>query len=352
MEKHYFAGGNTLNGFINLYNNIAGKHDRNRLYIIKGGSGVGKSTLLRKVAKEFIDRDYLVEYYHCTSDISSLDGICIPQFKIAMVDGTNPHIIEPSLVNITDFTIDLSKYIDISQVINKREQVTRILDDKANCFKLAYESIATLGTLYLSNARIIANNINRNKMTELTDTILSKIDYSSLYTDSPRQLFEGAITADGEVYLENTLANEKVIYLSGNQQVSSILLAEIYEQLKYKNAIKEVRYSPISTSSIYGLTIGDTILTVNPNTTTVQSINYIELSTNKMLTTLNSNDKLAFEYNCTMQEILMNHICEFLTLAQKQHQLIELVYTPAVNFAPINYLTNELIQDLLSTYIK
>ncbi|MDF2547200.1 MAG: ATPase [Anaerosolibacter sp.] len=88
--KKVFPGGNTAKGFFSYYDNIIGT-DATRLFIIKGGPGVGKSSFMKKIAQEMIDKGYDVEFHQCSSDNGSVDGIVIPALKIAMIDGTAPH---------------------------------------------------------------------------------------------------------------------------------------------------------------------------------------------------------------------------------------------------------------------
>ena len=88
--RRMFPGGNTANGFCSLHDNII-SNDRNKLYILKGMPGGGKSSMMKDIAKKLIDKGYNLEYHHCPSDPSSVDGIVIEELKIAMVDGTYPH---------------------------------------------------------------------------------------------------------------------------------------------------------------------------------------------------------------------------------------------------------------------
>lgn len=89
--KRVFPGGNTSEGFYSYYNYII-EEDANRIFVVKGGPGTGKSSMMKKVAKEMLDRGYDVEYHHCSSDNNSIDGIVIPQLRVAMIDGTAPHV--------------------------------------------------------------------------------------------------------------------------------------------------------------------------------------------------------------------------------------------------------------------
>lgn len=93
--RHMFPGGNTPQGFFSYYDNIMPQDEASRIIIIKGGPGVGKSTFMKKIGEEMLDRGFDVEYMHCSSDNNSLDGIVIPAIKVALMDGTAPHVVVP-----------------------------------------------------------------------------------------------------------------------------------------------------------------------------------------------------------------------------------------------------------------
>lgn len=89
--KKVFPGGNTAKGFHSYYDNIIGDN-WNKLFIIKGGPGVGKSSLMKKIGYEMVEKGYDVEFHQCSSDNNSLDGLVVPALKIAIVDGTAPQV--------------------------------------------------------------------------------------------------------------------------------------------------------------------------------------------------------------------------------------------------------------------
>lgn len=93
--KRVFPGGNTSYGFHSFYDYIIGP-DATRILVIKGGPGVGKSTFMKSIGEAMLERGYDVEFLHCSSDNSSLDGVVIPAIKVALVDGTAPHSVVPS----------------------------------------------------------------------------------------------------------------------------------------------------------------------------------------------------------------------------------------------------------------
>ena len=76
-EKTYFAGANSGVGFVNLFGDFYEESSLDRLYIIKGGPGTGKSTFMRILAERAADAGAGAEYFLCGSDPSSLDAVVL-----------------------------------------------------------------------------------------------------------------------------------------------------------------------------------------------------------------------------------------------------------------------------------
>lgn len=55
---------------------------------------------------------YNLEYMHCSSDSESLDGIVIPAKKVALLDGTAPHVVDPKNPGAVDEIINLGDFWD------------------------------------------------------------------------------------------------------------------------------------------------------------------------------------------------------------------------------------------------
>ena len=149
IERHYFPGNNTPEGFFSYYKYILGQREANKIICIKGGPGTGKSTFLNKIANHFAKKEEAIDYLHCSADENSLDGIILKNRKIAIIDGTSPHTIDPitpgavdKIINLGEFwnedgiavnkeeIIDLNKITDASRIINKiMDKNAKLLDD-------------------------------------------------------------------------------------------------------------------------------------------------------------------------------------------------------------------------------
>ncbi|MBQ9980399.1 MAG: hypothetical protein IJP23_05020 [Oscillospiraceae bacterium] len=90
-KTNYFFGANSGAGFYPLTDYVVDFANLNRVYLLKGGAGCGKSTFMKKVAAAAEAAGERVEYYRCSSDPDSLDAIKIPGRKAVIADATPPH---------------------------------------------------------------------------------------------------------------------------------------------------------------------------------------------------------------------------------------------------------------------
>ncbi|MCL2488959.1 MAG: hypothetical protein FWE80_09780 [Oscillospiraceae bacterium] len=88
----FFLGANTPAGFVEFTGDLYDPHDGWRVYILKGGPGTGKSSLLRALWTRMAELGAEVELIRCSSDPQSLDAVRLPGIKVLVIDGTHPHV--------------------------------------------------------------------------------------------------------------------------------------------------------------------------------------------------------------------------------------------------------------------
>ncbi len=54
--RNLYPGGNTPCGFYSYYNYILPQRKAEKIFCIKGGPGTGKSTLMKKIGRHFVDK--------------------------------------------------------------------------------------------------------------------------------------------------------------------------------------------------------------------------------------------------------------------------------------------------------
>ncbi|MBQ6465356.1 MAG: hypothetical protein IJJ43_03720, partial [Oscillospiraceae bacterium] len=109
MSTQYFLGANSKGGFVSLYEGFAAAPG-DRLHIVKGGPGTGKSGFMRRIGEAAEKRGYAVEYVLCSGDPGSLDGVYIPALRQGWADGTAPHRLEPSVFGAAGDYVNLGRF--------------------------------------------------------------------------------------------------------------------------------------------------------------------------------------------------------------------------------------------------
>lgn len=139
MKKiaHIFLGANSAQGFSSLYDQLLSTRFDD-LLILKGGPGCGKSTFMRRVSAGLEEAGYTPVYIHCSGDPDSLDGAIFPELRIAMVDGTAPHVLEPTYTIACERYLDLTRFYDVEGVRKKRAELLALTDAYRACYRDAY----------------------------------------------------------------------------------------------------------------------------------------------------------------------------------------------------------------------
>lgn len=91
-QVDFFMGCNSPDGFYSQYGELQRPEKGFRRYLIKGGAGTGKSSLMRRVATHFAEQEELLEQIHCSSDPNSLDGVILHTGQASIVDATPPQV--------------------------------------------------------------------------------------------------------------------------------------------------------------------------------------------------------------------------------------------------------------------
>ncbi len=138
--KNFFAGGNTAHGFTSLFDSSLQGLDR--IYILKGGPGTGKSSLIRYIGDHLANNGHDILFIHCASDSDSLDGLIVPALKIGIVDGTAPHVIEPKLPGAVEQYVNLGEAWNAAELNEQRDSIGALNYQIKQAYERAYAGFA------------------------------------------------------------------------------------------------------------------------------------------------------------------------------------------------------------------
>ena len=136
MGLELYLGANTPYGFYPLFEQFA--DSMRRVFIIKGGPGSGKSTMMKRLASFGEEKGAETVRIYCSSDSDSLDGVWFPDHGILYADGTAPHVLEAKTPGAKDELIDFGQCFDTkgleAQLDAIRDADRRLKAHYAQCY--------------------------------------------------------------------------------------------------------------------------------------------------------------------------------------------------------------------------
>ena len=143
-----FASANGYSGFRSNFANVFSPEKISKLFVVKGGPGTGKSTLMKRISEYFHDKADITHIL-CSSDPRSLDGVIIEGSNgaVAVADGTSPHAIEPSYPGVFERLIDLGEGCDIIGLERFKNEIIELVAKKKEAYKNAYLKLGLAGEI-------------------------------------------------------------------------------------------------------------------------------------------------------------------------------------------------------------
>lgn len=245
-KKSFFAAANSGEGFKSFYGEIFSEERLERRYLIKGGAGSGKSSLMRRIADMARERGAEVEYYYCSSDPESLDGVIIGG-RAALIDSTPPHAVEPALAGAVDEIVDTGRFWNSSMLSLRREEISALTAQKSEKYRGAYRYLE--GALAIDRrARELAESlINRQKLRGAAERMLASVPRGDGFYR--RIGIRRAIGMKGKGCLESYERMAKKLYsVSSELCAGGFFTEEILRAAERKGIGVRVSYDPLNTA--------------------------------------------------------------------------------------------------------
>ncbi len=339
--KHAFLGGNTPQGFYSYYRYILSQQEAVRIISIKGGPGVGKSTFMRKIGEAMLKKGYDVEYMHCSSDNHSLDGVVIPAIKVALLDGTAPHVVDPINPAAVDEILNLGEYWNEEGITANKQSIVDTNAKVGKCFRRAYRYLAAAKDMYDDRYTIYKEVTNEAGVHKEAATIIENELKSIALSDKVgkvRKLFASAITPNGLCNELDSIFKNTTIYKiigeagTGTEKLIQKVLVEAIE----RGLDVESYYCPMQPEEkiehILIPKIGLALTTSNQyhdvQVPHKKSINLGQYVDEKRLDAY----KDILYYDKKMFEQLLNKAVDTIKKAKQEHDYLETFYIPNMDF--------------------
>lgn len=354
MNKNsYFASMNTSDGFKCYFDRIFDPSVLDSLYIIKGGSGTGKSTMMKKIGEEY-ENNHAVEYFRCSSAPDSLDGVMIDR-RVAVIDGTAPHITDPKYPGASDKIINLGECLD-SVVLEKfKRDIVELTLDKQNSYRKGYSFLSAAGIIKKEITDICKTDFFYEKMSGAVKRFFSQQNYSGEKIGIQTRLIE-TVSAGGKVKLTAFESNsEKICCIINGHGLEHILLEEFMKISQGRKLLCYQSFDVLDPSKYNALYFPEIKLSVLPSggNENLYDEKYKAFNMERFVSKdiLNVNrSKLRFANKCV--NALIQEASECFLDAKNIHEKIESIYGGAVDFEKVNEIGEGVIREISKILYK
>ena len=170
----FYLGANSPTGFYSLYDQLLEPEQAETIYILKGGPGCGKSSLMRRVAQAMEEKGASVEYIACSGDPDSLDAVVFPALNTAIVDGTAPHVVEPKYPGLVERYVNLGDCYDRAGLQPLRQELMGCMKGYKACYQRAYRCLTAAAQIGEDLRSLLLTPALEAKMAKRARGILSR----------------------------------------------------------------------------------------------------------------------------------------------------------------------------------
>ncbi len=360
--KHVFPGGNTALGFFSYYDHLV-PPDAARVFILKGGPGVGKSSFMRKIGDKLLSRGFDIEHHHCSSDNGSLDGVVIPAAGTALLDGTAPHVVDPVHPGAVSEIIHLGDYWGEAKLRAAREEIQAVNRRLGRLFATAYSQLAEAKVIRDEMESYVTESMCFAPVNRLTGELIREIlgERAGRYEAEPRarHLFRSAVSPDGVVHHIGSLLTEvKQLYLlkgrpgSGRstlvETVAHAALARGLDTEVYHCALEPHRADLVVIPAARAAVLKE-VEEVGFQPGTVPGLRVAAYDLDVFL----DRGRLA-EYEVELMSAgqrftaALNRAVRYIGEAKRTHDHLETFYIPAMDFAAVDRRRDEVLERILA----
>ena len=295
-----------------------------RAVILKGGPGVGKSTLMGKVGKHYERLGLETVYYHCSGDPDSLDAVAVPALEFLVLDGTAPHIVDPSLPGARDGILNLGVCLDEEQLACHADGILALNREIAGCYARAYRYLRAALAVRQDAAAVCEAALSEKEKTALRREWTALLPAAGPGGES--HAFCQAITWKGVMQETDALQGDTVYCLDAPWGFDAdAILRPVWEAAGWQGMARCAWHDPMDAGRLGHVTAGPVVFTT---AVVMDGVIFTpDLDENVLR---REASRLAFDRAAC--GLLQTQAVEALAEAKQKHDALERYYTDAMDY--------------------
>lgn len=344
-QGNYFLGSNTNLGFYSYFDKILKPSKNARLYIIKGGPGSGKSTLMKRLLERFIKDGDNIEKFYCSSDPNSLDGVLSLTKKVGILDGTSPHVVEPKAPGAFEIILNTGEGFKTNGLKEKYYQI-EALNEKISAHHKRAQSFIKSASILREQGFIRAEKY---------------LNYDLIYTMAEMLPFWRFLKTKGEenTRLLSAVSTDKIVMFNGNLKEQQVVygindpfgVAAHYLIKKIKHEANKKALSFNICPCAINPKLYEHIIFEDGVAFTTQNPFHNYLGNNLQALDgfylpIKPDDKRIFELETTQAKALINLAAKEIARSKMLHDELEKIYIANMDFSVIDKLYEKIKKEL------
>ena len=319
---HLFPGSNTAAGFVGFFENL--RRNARRTVILKGGPGVGKSTLMGKVGRHYERLGLDTGYYHCSGDPDSLDAVYVPAADFLVLDGTAPHIVDPAYPGARDGILNLGVCLDEEQLAEQTEEIEGLCLEISGCFAQAYRYLSAALSAREDAAAVYGEALSDKEKRTLQKEWTALLPAAGPGPES--HAFAQAITWKGVLQETDALAAETVYCLDAPWGFDAdALLRPVWEAAQQRGMARAAYHDPLDAEKLGHVAAGGAVFTT---AVLLEGVVFTPELDGGVLRRASA--RLAFDRAAC--DLMRNQAIEALAQAKQKHDALERFYMDAMDY--------------------
>ena len=336
----YFIGANTARGFVNYADEIfSGIRKR---YLIKGGPGTGKSTLMKRVAEAAERKGLLVERYACSSDPQSLDGIIIRELSLGVMDATAPHVMEAKYPGAAEELLDLGACWDRRLLEKRYDTIKALVDEKTGLYASVYKYLGVGLSLRGEKERLLDSCTDGEKLDKVATRMIRRLGEGKCFRLLPRQI--GSVGMRGQVTLDTyeTMATERWQVVDVRGLRGRLLDRLLHYAEKAGLTVMVSRDAMLDTEALYFPEKGVAVTVTGDAEQADKRLNTDRFVIKEKL----AEQRRRLRFLSRLEHELMTRVEDIFCEIQERHFALEGLYADAMDFDCVKAAAEALIQQI------
>lgn len=349
----YFLGANSKDGFYSLMDQLMDPAKARAIYILKGGPGCGKSSVMKKVGQAAQDAGYCPQYIYCSGDPDSLDGLVIDELGVALCDGTAPHIVEPKYPGAVERYVNLGAFYDAAALAEHKDAIIELMEGYQGAYRRAYRCLKGAGQLMEDNLELLETDALREKVKKRSRGIIAREIPRHGTGGAVTARFLSAVTCKGQVCFFETadILCKRIYELADSYGLAHLMLDELLGAAVERGHDAVVCPDPMAPDRLQHLLLpglGVGFVTGSPELPYPgKPYRRIRLDAMADQTELRRH-KARVRFSRKVARALLDEGMETLAAEKVLHDRLEEIYNPHVDFDRVYATAQDIIDEILS----